>query len=159
MDGLARAFDWRLNRDNLCMGSCHFDLPSLAMTCAPPSFRISGKCPHVTHGPSLLGAHTDPRHVLPRDPGARSTRIFLHPQNTVDDAYSSGVGVAMSDEEGGAGTTRDHVSKVEWTGHRAPETRSHPISDAGCYTSKPRTRSSVLRLCNPGHVLIAFVRF
>jgi hypothetical protein len=29
---------------------------SLAMTCASPSFRLSGKCPHATHGP-LLSAH------------------------------------------------------------------------------------------------------
>ena len=40
----------------LCMGVYRFDFPFLAMTCASPSFRLSGKCPHSTHSP-FLSAH------------------------------------------------------------------------------------------------------
>jgi hypothetical protein len=43
------------------------------------------------HTQSLaFGAHTDPLHVLPRDPSSRSTRILSHPRNSVDHAYSLG---------------------------------------------------------------------
>ena len=110
------------------------------MTCASPSFHLSGKCPHATH--SLL-------------PSADVQIPFMYCLGTlVLDRLASypthGIplitrihGVRCGDERRGRRCRNEagsHV-KVKRAGHRAPELRSHFISDAGCYTSKLRTRS------------------
>lgn len=95
---------WRSTASELRRAFYVLTFSSLAMTCASPSSRLSGKCPHATHSPSL-SAHVQ----IP----------FMHyPRNEAE----------------------SHA-KVKRAGHRAPELRSHFISDAGCYTSKPRTMS------------------
>jgi len=118
---------------------CPIDPPSLAMTFPPPSFRVSGKYFLVAHGPSLsTHAQISVMYCLGT---LVLDRLVSTPHLRMPCAYSTGVGAATSDEEGGAGTTWDRASKAEWARHRVPEMRSGYILDVRCITSKLRTGS------------------
>jgi hypothetical protein len=110
------------------------------MTCASPSFRLSGKCPHATHSPSP-SAHVQIPFmcclgtlVLDRFASYSIHGIPLITRIHWSKVWRRATRKAVPERSGN--TRQSHGA---W--HRAPESRSQFISDARCYTSKLRTMS------------------
>ena len=85
-------------------------------------------------------------------------RLASTPHLRIPTAYSTGVGAATSDEEGGAGTTRDRASKAEWAGHGAPEMRSGFILGRSVLYEQATYEVRTLSYRNPGYAQIALTR-
>jgi hypothetical protein len=125
------------NWDNYARAFTVLTSSSLAMTCASPSFRVSGKCPHVTHSP-LLSAHVQ----IP----------FMYCLGTLVLDQLERRGRRCRNEAGSR-------AKVKRAGHRAPELRSRFYFGRGMLYEQATYKVRIIRLCSPGYVQIASVRF
>lgn len=126
------------------------------MTCASPSFRASGKCTYVTHSPSLLVHVQIPfMHCLGTLVLDRLASYSTHGIPSTTRKFI-GVGVATSDEEGGAGTKWDHTPRSRGLGieHQScvrilswtrDVIRASHIQGPGNAPLQPRSRTNRLR--------------
>ena len=127
------------------------------MTKATTSFRVSGKCFLVAHGPSPFTTHAQIS-VMYCLGTLVLDRLVSTPHLRIPNAYSTGVGAATSHEEGGAGTTWDRASKAEWAGHGAPEMRSGFILGRSVLYEQATYEVRTLSYRNPGYAQIALTR-
>ena len=131
---------------------------SLAMTCASPSFRISAKCSHVTHSPSL-SAHVQIPFMC-----CLGTLVLdrLASYSTHGISLTTRIHWGRCGDERRGRRRRNEAgsrAKVKGAGHRARELHSHYISGRGMLYEQVTNKVPVIRLCSPGHVQIASVRF
>jgi hypothetical protein len=125
------------------------------MTCTSSSFRVSGKCTHVTHSPSVLAHVQIPfMHCL-------GTLVLdrLASYSTHGIPSTTRIHRGRCDDERRGRRCRNEMgshTKMKRAGHRAPELRSHFILDAGVIRAshiqgpgnaplQPRSRTNRLR--------------